>query len=76
MREYLKDMRQKHKMSMQEVADAIGISRQYYEMIENGKRQKRMDITLISALAKAFSVSPEVILDNEMKISEKEYANV
>jgi DNA-binding XRE family transcriptional regulator len=68
MREYLKKLREEHDMSQHDVAKAIGITRQYYEMIENGKRQKQMDITLVTSLARVFSVSAEEIINNERKL--------
>lgn len=55
-RAYLTALRKKQNESQQDVADALGISRQYYCMIEAGDRQKRMDIMLISALSAHFSV--------------------
>lgn len=48
MRDYLISLRSTHKLSQQDVADMVGISRQYYNAIENGNRQKKMDITLLS----------------------------
>lgn len=65
MREYLAKLRTAMGVSQQAVADAMGISSQYYSLIENGKRQENMDITLILALAKVFDVSPQVIFDAE-----------
>lgn len=70
MREYLKSMREAKCLSMQDVADKIGISRQYYQLIEAGERQKRMDISLIIKLAKIFNVSLETIIENENVILE------
>lgn len=64
-RKYLIDMRENKQLSQQIVADKIGISRQYYSAIEMGTRQKNMDITLISALAKIFEVSLEKIIECE-----------
>lgn len=68
MREYLKKLRKQHNLSQQEVASALGISRQYYSLIEDGERQKKMDVTLVTSLAKVFSVSAEEILNNEQKL--------
>lgn len=65
MREYLKRMREEKGLSMQDVADKIGISRQYYQMIENGERQKKMDITLVKSIADIFGVTLETIINNE-----------
>lgn len=70
MREYLKKLREEHGMSMQEVADRIKISRQYYQLIEAGERQKRMDITLITAFSSLFGVPIEEIIRQEAKLIE------
>lgn len=64
-REYLINLRMKKNESQQDVANAIGISRQYYSMIESGVRQKRMDVVLISALANHFNISPADIVSYE-----------
>lgn len=68
MREYLKTLREDKGMTMQDVADKIGISRQYYQQIEAGERQKKMDITLVIALANLFGISAEQIIANEESI--------
>lgn len=64
-REYLRELREKQNMSMQFVADRIGISRQYYQLIEAGERQKKMDITLVLALSNLFGISAEQIISHE-----------
>ena len=56
-RDYLVELRLKHKETQQDVADAVNISRQYYAMIESGERQKRMDMLLISSLSSHFKLS-------------------
>lgn len=65
MREYLKHLREEKQMSMQEVADKIGISRQYYQLIESGERQKKMDITLVKKISDAFDVPLVEIISEE-----------
>ena len=65
MREYLIEMRNKLNLSQQDVADYVGISRQYYNAIENGIRQKKMDITLITKFSKLFKVTLQMICDLE-----------
>lgn len=55
-REYLVRFREQRNESQQDVATALNISRQYYLMIENGQRQKRMDVVLVAALANHFGV--------------------
>ena len=71
MRDYLKAMREDRGLSLQDMADKIGISRQYYQLIENGKRQKKMDITLVKSIATIFGVSLETIIENENAILKK-----
>ena len=70
-REYLRELREQNNMSMQVVADRIGISRQYYQLIEAGERQKKMDITLVLALSNLFGISAE-----QINTHEKENINV
>ena len=64
-RTYLKQLRADSKKSMQEVAEAFGITRQYYEMIENGERQKKMDLALIVKIADFFGVPLEQVAEYE-----------
>ena len=69
MREYLRRLREINRISMQSAANHIGISRQYYQQIEAGERQKKIDITLVTALASLFNVSVEEIISQETKIT-------
>lgn len=71
MREYLKSLRKERGLSMQDVANKIGISRQYYHLIELGERQKKMDITLVKRIANVFGVPLETIIAYENIILEK-----
>lgn len=64
-RQYLIEFREKANESQQDVADAVGISRQYYSFIEAGLRQKRMDVTLAVKLAHHFSVDVGEIIKHE-----------
>lgn len=68
-REYLVRFREKRSESQQDVADALGISRQYYNMIENGDRQKRMDLMLITGIANHFGVPVTEIVSQEQSLS-------
>lgn len=68
--EKLKKMRNKKDLTYQEVADQVGISKEYYWMIENGKR--RLTYELAVKIAKVFKSSPDYIfLDNELTRSEQ-----
>ena len=50
-REYLIEAREKAGLTQQDVANRIGISRQYYQMVETGERQKRMGLSLAGGLS-------------------------
>lgn len=67
MRDYLKELRESKGLSQQNVADSIGITRQYYQQIENGERQKNMDVSLVVQLSNLFGISPEAIINEEQK---------
>ena len=67
MRGYLKELRESKGLSQQNVADSIGITRQYYQQIENGERQKNMDVSLVVQLSNLFGISPEALINEEQK---------
>lgn len=68
MRDWLKKCRDDIGMSQRNVADKIGISQQYYALIENGERQKKIDIELAQKLADIFGVTLEFICEREKDI--------
>jgi len=51
MRHWLRDARMNKGFSMKQMGEALDISESYYSLIENGERQKRMDITLVSKIS-------------------------
>lgn len=57
LRNYLVELRIEKGFSQQDVADKLGISRQYYQMIETGERQKHLDLSLAGGLAALLGVS-------------------
>lgn len=67
MRQWLKNIRESKGISQQNVAEKVGITRQYYQLIEAGERQQKMDITLIAKLSQVLGVSMNQIIDNEMQ---------
>lgn len=73
MREYLKALRLEAGFTLQDMADRFGISRQYYEMIESGDRQRKMDITLISKISDVFGIPMAEIVENERAIYADEW---
>lgn len=66
-RNYLKALRLERGLTMQEVADAFGISRQYYNFIESGESQKRMDITLCTRISDFFGIPLEDVAAYERR---------
>lgn len=72
MRQYLVDLRMKNGFSQQDVANRLGISRQYYQMIENGERQKHLALSLASSFAVLYGVSVMDIERQEMELAKSE----
>lgn len=68
MREYLIKLRKGKSLTQQQMADKIGITKQYYSLIEKGKRQKKMDIVLVSAIASVFDMPIEQIVEYEKEL--------
>lgn len=68
MREYLKKMREEQGWTLQDVADRIGITKQYYQMIESGERQRKMDITLVKSVSEIFGIPLERVVNEEDRI--------
>ena len=64
-RTWLKEARVKAGKTMAEVGDELDISESYYSLIENGKRQNPMDITLVTKLSKIFCLSIQQIVELE-----------
>lgn len=69
MREWLKALRNEKRMTMKEVGAKLGISESYYCAIENGERQKKMDMMVVSGLASAFEVPVADIVRMECEYS-------
>ena len=69
MRQYLVSLRNEHGYSQQDVADKLNISRQYYQIIETGERQKKMDISLASGIATLYGISVMDVENFEKAIS-------
>jgi putative transcriptional regulator len=68
--EKLKVIRNKKGLTCKQVADLVGISKEYYWMIENGKRRLTYDLAV--KIAKVFDTSPDdIFLDSELTISEQ-----
>lgn len=71
-REYLIEAREKAGLTQQDVANRIGISRQYYQMVETGERQKRMDLYLAGVLSVVLNIPIAEIVQRESATQEPE----
>lgn len=67
MREYLREIRKQSGLSQQDVAEKIQITRQYYQQIEKGVRQKEMSLPLLIRLSQIFEVSVLDLVEQEVK---------
>ncbi len=65
MRKWLKKARQEHGLTMKQMADELHISESYYCSIENGYRQRDMDISLAAKISETLKISMKQILKFE-----------
>lgn len=70
MRDYLKQIRIQKSMNQQDVANRLGIRRQYYNLIENGVRQKNMSLSTLEKLAQVFQVPVTDLIEAERQYRE------
>lgn len=71
LRNWLKKLREESGMTQKQVGKELDISESYYAYIENGDRQKAMDISLARKLSKVFNVSIEQIVEFESTLTSK-----
>ena len=65
MRGWLLDTRKEKGLTQLDVAKKLDITESYYNYIENGVRQKKMDITLASKLSVIFDIPLQRIIELE-----------
>lgn len=68
MREYLISLRTEKKLTQKQIAQKLDISESYYNQIEKGERQKKMDITLLNRLSLALEIPITVLINYENKL--------
>lgn len=71
MRLWLKKLREHNKLSQQQVAEKLNITRQYYQQIEAGDRQQKMDMALSVKLSELFNISISDIVTFEKEFKEE-----
>lgn len=68
MREYLISLRTEKGLTQKQIAKKLDISESYYNQIEKGERQKKMDITLLNRLSLALEIPITVLINYENKL--------
>ena len=74
MRQYLKKLRADKEATQDDVANALGISQNYYSLIENGLRKDSLDLRFLIKLSEYFGVSLKWITEEEKKLIGKKGA--
>lgn len=67
MREWLKTARIDKRLTLREMGEKLGISESYYCSIENGSRQKRMDISLAFGISAILGIPISKIAEKEQQ---------
>ncbi len=68
MRTWLKKLREQHGLSQKEISERLSIKPNYYSMIENGERQKRLSMELAQRIADVFGISLDYISEQESEV--------
>lgn len=67
MRDWLKGKRAEKNLTQDQMAEQLGISLSYYNLIENGERQKKMDLSLANQLSVILGMTLKQIIELEGK---------
>lgn len=68
MRSWLKKLRQDNSKTQLEIAKELDISESYYNLIENGERQKQLSMELAQRIADVFGISLDYISEQESEV--------
>lgn len=68
MRSWLKKLRQDKSKTQLEIAKKLDISESYYNLIENGERQKQLSMELAQRIADVFGISLDYISEQESEV--------
>lgn len=68
MREWLKKLRTEKGLTQKEIGEKLGISESYYSSIENGIRQKKMDMVIITGISAALDIPVIEVIKEEDKL--------
>ena len=64
-RKWLRELRESKGFTQQRMAEMLGMSRQYYFLIESGGRKAKLDIALAMELSHILGISLKRICENE-----------
>lgn len=67
MRKWLKEKREQFGYTQQQLAEKLGLSQQYYSLIETGNRQQELNLPLVLKLSELFNISMDFIVEMETK---------
>ena len=70
-RVYLIDLRNKKGLTQLDISKSMGISESYYNLIEQGQRQKNMNIAILYGRSKALKGSVNTLVDKEINFARK-----
>ena len=65
MRDWLKEKRVEKNLTQDQMAEQLGISLSYYNLIENGERQKKMDLSIANQLSVILGMTLMQIIEKE-----------
>ena len=69
MREYLKNMRTNKSATQDDVAAALNMSQNHYSQIENGIKQKDINLSLLIKLSDYFEVDLDYLIEQEKALA-------
>ena len=67
MRDWLKEKRIGKNLTQDQMSEQLGISLSYYNLIENGERQKKMDLSIANQLSVILGMTLKEIIELEGK---------
>ena len=62
MRNYLVTLRKEKNYTQKQFAEKLDISESYYNQIENGERQKNMDVSLLCKISTVLNIPSPVFI--------------
>ena len=65
MRKYLVALRKEKGLTQKQLSEKLDISESYYNQIENGERQKNMDVSLLVKISSALDVPLTKLIEFE-----------